>query len=132
MMDTGCVQHPGQPVLQGGPADKYREDSRHGLPPLLGSREPVGSSVREDGHRGRAHIQRSVEGTGVMRRMQRVVGGGIPDESYDNSTWEGGGETTAMDHPGRGDWASDFQNGLTSKGRPTELPGGGMPGPSGY
>ena len=33
-----------------------------------------------------------------------------------------------MEHPDRGGWASDD---LPGKGRPTELPGGGMPGPSG-
>ena len=66
-----------------------------------------------------------------MRRMRRVVGGGIPDESYDDSTWEVGGDTAAMEHPGRRDWASDFQDDLPGEGRPTELPGGGMPGPSG-
>ena len=66
-----------------------------------------------------------------MQGVRRVVGGGIPDDSSDDSTWEGGGETTAMDHPRRGGWATDFQNDFTSKGRPAELPVGGMPGPSG-
>ena len=42
--------------------------------------------------------------------MRRVVGGSIPEELYDDSTWEGGGYTMAMEHPGRGGWASDFQN----------------------
>ena len=45
-----------------------------------------------------------------MQGVQRVVGGGIPDESSDYLTWEGGGNTTAMEHPGRGGWALDFHN----------------------
>ena len=37
----------------------------------------------------------------------------------------------AMEHPGRGDWASDFQDDLPIKRRPAELPGEGMPMTSG-
>ena len=87
-------------------------DSWHGLPPLSGGGEPVGGSVREEGHGGRSHAQGAVEGTGGMRRMQIVLGGGIPVKSYDDSTWEGGKDTSAMKHPGRGDWDSDFQDDL--------------------
>ena len=80
---------------------------------------------------GRPHIQGAVEGTGVMRILRRVVGGGISDNSYDDSTWEGGGNTTAMDHPVRGGWALEFQDDLPEEGRSAELPGRGMPGTSG-
>ena len=73
-------------------------------------REPVGCGVREEGHRERPHVQGLAEGTCVMQGVRRVVGSGIPDESSDDSTWEGGGVTTAMEHPGGGFWASDFQN----------------------
>ena len=66
-----------------------------------------------------------------MRRVQRAVGGRIPVESYDESTWEGGGDTLAMEHRGRGDWDSDLQDDLPGKGRPVELSSGGMPGQSG-
>ena len=98
---------------------------------MSGGGEPVGSSVREEGHGGRDHVQGEVEETGIMRRMQRVVGDGIPDEPYDDSTWEGGEYTTSMEQPGRRDWTSDFQNDLPGEGGPAELPSGGMPGPSG-
>ena len=87
--------------------EKCQEDIRHGMSPLSGGRDPVGSSIREEGHGGRAHVQRAVEGTGVMRRMRRVFADRIPDESYDDSTWEGGGDTAAMEHPSLGDWALD-------------------------
>ena len=80
---------------------------------------------------GRPHIHGAVEGTGVLRSVRRVVGGGIPDEPYDDSTWEGDGDTTAMEHPGSGGWALDLQDDLPGEGRPAELPDGGMPGPRG-
>ena len=54
--------------------------------------------------------------------MRRVVGGIIPDKSSDDPTWEGGRNTTAMEHPGRGGWASDFQDEIPVEGRPVELP----------
>ena len=66
-----------------------------------------------------------------MQGVRRVVGGGIPDNSSDESTWEGSVNMTAMEHPGREGWALDSQNDLPGKGMPTELPGGGMPGTSG-
>ena len=66
-----------------------------------------------------------------MWSLRRFFGGGIPDKSSNDSTWEGGGNKTVMDHPGRGGWASDFQDDLPVEGRPAELTGGGMPGLSG-
>ena len=88
--------------------------------------------MRETDHRGRLHVQRAAEGTGAMKGVRRVVGGGIPDESSDNSTWEGGKDMTAMEHPGRRVWALDFHNYVPREWKPVELPGGGMPRPSGY
>ena len=38
---------------------------------------------------------------------------------------------SATEHPGRGDWDSDFQDDLPGEGRPAVLTGGGMPGQSG-
>ena len=60
--------------------------------------------------------------------MKRAVGGRIPVESYDESTWEGGGDTSEMEHPGRGDRASELQDDLHGEGRNAELSSGGMPG----
>ena len=36
-----------------------------------------------------------------------------------------------MEHHGRGGWATDFQNDFPGEEMPTDIPGGGMPGPSG-
>ena len=36
-----------------------------------------------------------------------------------------------MEKSGRGDRAAEFPNDISGEGRPVELPGGGMPGPSG-
>ena len=66
-----------------------------------------------------------------MQGLRRVDGGGIPDETSDDSTLEGGGDTTEMDNPGRRGRATDFPNEIPGEGRPSETPGGGMPGPSG-
>ena len=66
-----------------------------------------------------------------MQGVQIVDGDGIPDNSYDDSTWEGGRDTAAMENPGIGGRAADFPNGFPGKGRPAELPGGGMHGPIG-
>ena len=43
-----------------------------------------------------------------MQGVRKVVGVGIPDESSDDSTWEGDRKTTAMEHPGRRGWSLDF------------------------
>ena len=65
-----------------------------------------------------------------MQGVWGVDGGGIPDDSSDDSTWEGGGDTTDLENPGRGGRATDFTNDIPGKGKPAELPGGGMPRPS--
>ena len=101
------------------------------MPPLPGGKESVGGGVREEGHGGRPHVHGASEGTGIMQGVRRFDGGGIPDESSDGSIWEGGGDTTAMEKPGRRGRATDFTNEFPGKGRSAEIPGGGMPGPSG-
>ena len=55
-------------------------------------------------------------------------GGGIPGESPDYSTWEGGGYATELENPGCGGRATDIPNG---EGRPVDLTGGGIPRLSG-
>ena len=93
------------------------EDSRHGLSPLSGGREPVYSSVREEGRGGRAYIQVAAKGGGGLQRVQRAIGGRIPVDSYDDSTREGGVYMVAIDHTGRRDWTPDLQDVLPGKGR---------------
>ena len=67
----------------------------------------------------------------LMQGVQGDGGSGIPGESLDDSKWEGGGDVTELEYPGCGGWATDFTNSIPGKGRPVELPGRGMPGPSG-
>ena len=66
-----------------------------------------------------------------MQGVQRVDGGRIPDESYDDSTWEGGRDRVEMENSGRGGRSMEFTNEFPSKGMPAELPVGGMPGTTG-
>ena len=56
---------------------------------------------------------------------------GIYGKSHDDSAWVGGIGATELENPGYGGRATDISNGLPGQGRPTELPGGGMPGTSG-
>ena len=56
---------------------------------------------------------------------------GIYGESHDDPAWVGGIGATELENPGYGGRATDISNGLPGQGRPTELPGGGMPGTSG-
>ena len=66
-----------------------------------------------------------------MRQVRRAVGSRIPVESYDDSTWDGGGDTLAMEHLVRKDWSLDLKNDLPVKGRPAEMSSDRMPGRSG-
>ena len=59
---------------------------------------------------GGTYIQGEAKGTGGVRRVRRNVGSRIPVKSYGDSTQEGGGDTAAMDHTGRGDWTPDLQD----------------------
>ena len=63
--------------------------------------------------------------------MRRVVGDRIPVELYDDSTWEGGGDTSAMEHPIHGQSASDLQDDIPGEGSTAELSRDRMPGHSG-
>ena len=63
--------------------------------------------------------------------MRVDSGGRIPVDSSDDSTWEGGGETVAMDHTGRGEWPPELPDVLSGKGGTAEIPCGGVPRESG-
>ena len=66
-----------------------------------------------------------------MRLVRRYVGGRIPVKSSDDSTWEGGGETAAMEHTGHGNRTPDLPDVLPGEGRTAEMPSGRVPGQSG-
>ena len=83
------------------------------------------------GSPGRPQVQGATEGTGLIQGVRRVDGSRIPDESSDDSTWEGIRDTTKMENPGYGMRAMDLPNGIPGKGRSAELPDGGIPRPSG-
>ena len=63
--------------------------------------------------------------------MRGDVGGQIPVESSDESTREGGGETAAMGHTGRGEWSPELPDVFPGEGRNAEMPSGGVPRQSG-
>ena len=66
--------------------------------------------------------------------MQGVQGGddgGICGETHNDSAWESGRGATELEDIGHRGIAVGISNGLPGQGSPTELPGGGMPGPNG-
>ena len=69
--------------------------------------------------------------TGLLQVVQGGDGGGISGESPDELAWAGGRGATNLDNPGHRGRATDVSNGLPGQGRPVEMPGGGMPWPSG-
>ena len=101
------------------------------MPPLTGGRKPHYSSVREEDHKGGTSIQRTTMGSGCVQRVWRAAGGRLPVESSDESTWEGVGETTPVDHPGRGKGLPGIPDVLSGKGGTADMPCGGVPGESG-
>ena len=111
--------------------DNFREDSRHALPPLTGGGESVGGGVQEANQGVRPHVQGVTEGTGYLQGVWGYEGGGIPGDSLDDSAWEVGRDAMDLKNPGREGRATDISNGIPGQGGPTELPGGGMPRPSG-
>ena len=87
--------------------------------------------MREADHGGRPHVQGATEGTGFLQGVRVDDGGGIPGESPNDSAWEGVRDATELENPVRGGRTTDISYGIPGKGRPVELPGGGMPGPIG-
>ena len=63
--------------------------------------------------------------------MRGDAGGWIPVDSSDDSTREGGVDTAAIDHTGRGEWPPELPDVLSSKGGTAEIPRGGVPRDSG-
>ena len=63
--------------------------------------------------------------------MQVGDDGRISGELNDDSAWAGGRGATKLENTVHGGRATDILNGLPVQGRPVELPGEGMPGPSG-
>ena len=63
--------------------------------------------------------------------MWRAAGGWLPVESYYDSTWEGGGATTPVVHPGRRKGPPGIPDVLSGKGGTVDMPRGGLPGESG-
>ena len=56
------------------------------------------------------------------------VGCRIPVDSSDDSTVEGGGETSTMEHTGHGEWSPEFRISFPEKGGPQKFPVAGCPG----
>ena len=71
------------------------------------------------------------EGAGPVQGVQGGDDGGICGETHNDSAWESGRGATELEDIGHRGIAVGISNGLPGQGSPTELPGGGMPRPSG-
>ena len=97
------------------------------MPPLTGGGKHHYGGVQEKDYGGGALIQRTTSGSVDMRRVRRAAGSWLPVKSYDDSTWEGGGATTPVVHPGRGKGPPGIPDVLSGKGGITYMPRGGVP-----
>ena len=102
--------------------DQFREDSRHGLPPVTGGGESVGGGVRDTDEGRGPVVQVAAEGKGSVQGARGGYGDGVSDGSHEDATWEGGGgETELVSHgPWRG--TADIPDGLPDRRRTAELP----------
>ena len=110
--------------------DILREDSRHGMPPPKGGGESVRVSIRGTDNVGGTHLPRATEGTGPVQGVQEGDGDGICGGTHNDSARAIGRGATELEDLGHRGIAADILHGLNSQGSPTELPGGGIPGPS--
>ena len=91
----------------------------------------VGGGVQDTDNGGGTYLQGATEGTVPLRGLRVGDGGGICGRSQDDSAWASGRGATELENFGHGGRDADLLNGLSGQGRPAELPGGGMPRPSG-
>ena len=102
----GCIYGPamaperfqnlGQPVQQGGAAEKFREDSWHGLPPVPGSGNKVGGGVREtDDERG-LFVPGAAEETGPVQGVWGGDGAWFAGGAHAYAAWESSGVDTEL------------------------------------
>ena len=101
------------------------------MPPLTGGRKPHYSSIWEENHGRGSIMQRATNRSGGVQRVRRASGGRLPVDSSDDSTWEVGGATTPVDHPGRGKGPPGIPYVLSGKRGTADVPRGRMPGEGG-
>ena len=99
--------------------------------PLTGGGELVGGRVLETDNRGGTHLTGAIEGTGPVQGVRGGDGGRIYGGAQYDSAWESGRGATELEYLGHGGRAAYISHGIPSKGRPAELPSGGMTRPSG-
>ena len=97
------------------------------MPPLSGSGKHHYGGVRQEDYGGGESVQRTAAGSSSVQGMQRAVGGRIPVESSDDSTWESGGATMPGYHPGQGQVPPGIPDVLSSTGGTADIPRGGVP-----
>ena len=106
-----------------------------GLFDKVGLRTNVGKTVgmvchpcKVAGNQSEAAYRRQIMGEGPTYREQQKGGDGgrIYGGSQDDLAWASGRGAAELENLGHGGRAADISHGLPGKGRPAELPGGGM------
>ena len=77
------------------------------------------------------HLLGATEGTGPVQGVWGGYGGGICGGTPDDLAWESGRDAKDLETLVHGGRAAEISNRLSDQGRTADLPGGGMPGPSG-
>ena len=101
------------------------------MPSLSGGRESVGGGIWETDSGGGPHLPGVTKGIGLVQIVRGGEGGGICGGTQDDSAWDSFRGATELENLGHGGIATDISHGISVQGRPADLPGRGMPGPSG-
>ena len=94
---------------------------------MPGGGEPFGGGVQATDDGRRTHLPGAAEGTGAMQGLWGGGGYGIIGGAQDDTAWTSGRGVMDLENLGHGGKAAYVPHGLPVQGRPTDLPGGGMP-----
>ena len=109
----------------------FWEDSRHGLTPIIGGRDPVVGGVQATHDSRGTLLPGASEGSGAVKGIQGGDGGWIIGGSQDDTAWASSRGEMNLEKLGHWGISADVPHGLPGQGRLAELPGEGMPRTSG-
>ena len=111
--------------------DQCREDSQHGLPYMLGGRDPVGGGIWEKDEGGGTNIPGTLERKGPVRGLRNRDCGGIIGVKQGDSAWAGGRGAVDLGASATGGEPPTYRMAFPTKGGPRSCPAEGCPGRAG-